>query len=79
MKGKGRGLGDEGRRWGLSGGREGGRGGQTPCSFVLIDPLLHNTAWPVYEQVFLAALDLGETLLAEVSEPHDWGALPFTH
>ncbi|GAB5031629.1 er membrane protein complex subunit 2-like [Nannochloropsis oceanica] len=28
---------------------------------------LGDEAWPVYEQVFLAALDLGETLLAETS------------
>lgn len=65
----------------LSGGmREGGKEGKTPCSIMLINPYaIQHTAWPVYEQVFLAALDLGETLLAEVREAHEWGALPFTH
>lgn len=47
------------------GGREGARLNAPACSSTL---LTQRTAWPVYEQVFLAALDLGETLLAEVSD-----------
>jgi hypothetical protein len=68
MKGKGSSLGDEGRRRVLRGQawRKGGRVSLLSCANHSY--LTKRTAWPVYEQIFLAALDLGETLLAEVSD-----------
>lgn len=61
-----------GRGGGMGGNRPaGGGGGVLDSKWTATHPFSPSpktqcAAWPVYEQVFLAALDLGETLLAQV-------------